>query len=71
VSPPPGEPLIEDRLAAAFAYVDASFDRLLDDLAAYCRYPSWGGHDAGMEACAAWLRSKLESLGFEVELVPR
>jgi acetylornithine deacetylase/succinyl-diaminopimelate desuccinylase-like protein len=54
-----------------FDYVDATFDRFVDELAEYCRYPSWGGHDPGMDACAEWLRAKLTSLGLDVEVVPR
>jgi acetylornithine deacetylase/succinyl-diaminopimelate desuccinylase-like protein len=53
------------------AYVDANFDRFVGDLAEYCRHPSWGGHASGMDACAAWLRAKLASIGFDVELVSR
>lgn len=59
---PTGDPL---------AYVDQHLDRLIAELAAYCRLPSWGGHDPGMEAAATWLRDKLAALGLEVELVPR
>lgn len=52
-------------------YVDAHLSRFLDELVDYCRIPSWGGHDAGMERGAEWLRRKLASLGFSVEVVPR
>jgi len=30
-------------------YVDAHLPRFLDELADYCRIPSWGGYDAGMD----------------------
>jgi acetylornithine deacetylase/succinyl-diaminopimelate desuccinylase-like protein len=56
---------------AATAFVDAHLPGFLDELVDYCRIPSWGGHDAGMARGAEWLRRKLESLGFAVEVVPR
>jgi acetylornithine deacetylase/succinyl-diaminopimelate desuccinylase-like protein len=56
---------------AATGFVDAHLSRFLDELVDYCRIPSWGGHDPGMTRGAAWLRRKLESLGFTVEVVPR
>ena len=56
---------------APATFVDAHLPRFLGELVDYCRIPSWGGHDAGMERCAEWLRAKLASLGFAVEVVPR
>ena len=55
---------------AATAFVDAHLPRFLDELVDYCRIPTWGGHDAGMARGAGWLRRKLESIGFAVEVVP-
>jgi acetylornithine deacetylase/succinyl-diaminopimelate desuccinylase-like protein len=52
-------------------FVDAHLPRFLDELVQYCRIPSWGGQDAGMDRAAAWLERKLESLGFRVEVIPR
>ena len=56
---------------APAAYVDAHLPRFLDELVQYCRIPSWGGYDPGMLRGAEWLRAKLSSLGFTVEVVPR
>jgi acetylornithine deacetylase/succinyl-diaminopimelate desuccinylase-like protein len=56
---------------ALAAYVDAHLPRFLHELSEYCRIPSWGGYAAGMERGAAWLRRKLASLGFAVEVIPR
>ena len=56
---------------AAAKFVDAHLPRFLDELLDYCRIPSWGGNDAGMERGAEWLRVKLAALGFTVEVVPR
>jgi len=56
---------------APAAYVDAHLPRFLGELADYCRIPSWGGYDAGMERGAEWLREKLSGLGFSVEVVER
>lgn len=57
--------------AATTEFVDAHLPRFLDELLDYCRIPSWGGHHAGMERGADWLRQKLAGLGFAVELVDR
>lgn len=56
---------------APAGYVDAHLPRFLDELVDYCRIPSWGGYEAGMERGAEWLRRKLTRLGFTVEVVPR
>jgi len=52
-------------------YVDAHLPRFLDELADYCRIPSWGGYAPGMDRGAEWLRGKLATLGFTVEIVAR
>ena len=57
--------------ASTTAFVDAHLDQFLAELLDYCRIPSWGGYDAGMERGAEWLRRKLVALGFVVEVVPR
>lgn len=56
---------------APAAYVGAHLPRFLGELVDYCRIPSWGGYDRGMERGAEWLGRKLGDLGFTVEVVPR
>lgn len=56
---------------APTSYVDAHLPRFLDELADYCRIPSWGGHDAGMLRGAEWLRGRLTDLGLTVDVVAR
>lgn len=56
---------------AAARYVDAHLPRFLDELLGYCRIPSWGGHDVGMERGAEWLGAKLRAIGFAVQVVHR
>jgi acetylornithine deacetylase/succinyl-diaminopimelate desuccinylase-like protein len=53
-------------------YIDANRDRFIEELKQWMRFPSVSAqqkHDDDTRACAEWLRSHLQSLGFEARLI--
>jgi acetylornithine deacetylase/succinyl-diaminopimelate desuccinylase-like protein len=46
------------------------FDRCVRDLTEFCRIPSVGGDDAGMDAAVSWLTETMAGGGIEVEVLP-
>ncbi|MGH2349415.1 MAG: M20/M25/M40 family metallo-hydrolase, partial [bacterium] len=46
------------------------FDRCVGELAEFCRIPSVGGDDPGMDAAVSWLTAAMTEAGIEVDVLP-
>ncbi|MCG8701643.1 MAG: M20/M25/M40 family metallo-hydrolase, partial [Bacteroidales bacterium] len=60
-------------MAEAFeTYIDSNQERFIDELKEFMRFPSVSAQrdrDSDTQACAEWLRDRLQSLGLESELI--
>jgi len=56
-------------LGAAYDYVDRDMDRFLDEVSAFCRIPSVGGHEEAMDDARRWLLDAFARLGATVRSI--